>query len=120
MARLMTALALVLLALRPAAAVERGRPGEVYNIGGDNERSNLELTREILRLSGCGQEMIRPVPDRLGHDRRYAIDASKITRELGWTPSRSVWPGALEETVRWYREHESWWRPLKDPVARAG
>ena len=95
------------------AVLERGRAGEVYNVGGDNQRSNRELTETILRLMGQGPEMIQPVPDRPGHDRRYAIDAGKIARELGWRPTRSAWPAALAETVSWYREHPEWWRPLK-------
>jgi dTDP-glucose 4,6-dehydratase len=57
--------------------------------------------------------MIERVKDRLGHDRRYAIDASKIERELGWTPTRSAWPGALEETVAWYRDNRAWWESVK-------
>ncbi|HYE02501.1 MAG TPA: dTDP-glucose 4,6-dehydratase [Phycisphaerales bacterium] len=95
------------------AVAERGRAGEVYNIGGNNERSNLELTRTILELMGQGPEMIRRVPDRPGHDRRYAIDAGKIARELGWRPTRSAWPGALAETVAWYRDNPGWWKRVK-------
>ncbi|MCA9281573.1 MAG: dTDP-glucose 4,6-dehydratase [Phycisphaeraceae bacterium] len=92
------------------AVMERGRAGEVYNIGGDNERSNLELVRAILGIMGHGESMIRYVEDRLGHDRRYAIDATKMHEELGWRPTRSAWPDALESTIRWYRENEDWWR----------
>jgi dTDP-glucose 4,6-dehydratase len=93
--------------------LEKGKSGEVYNVGGNNERSNLELTHSILKIMGKGPEMIRPVEDRLGHDRRYAIDASKIKRELRWQPTRSAWPQALEETVKWYRNNEKWWRHVK-------
>lgn len=102
------------------AALERGVPGEVYNIGGDNERSNLELTHEILRLMGAGDDMIQRVPDRLGHDRRYAIDSAKLQRELGWRPTRSEWPAALEATVAWYRENRSWWERVKSGAYRDG
>jgi dTDP-glucose 4,6-dehydratase len=93
--------------------LDRGRAGEVYNIGGNNERSNLELTHAILGLMGKGSEMIQPVADRPGHDRRYAIDAGKIRRELGWQPTRSAWPQALEQTVRWYSEHRPWWERVR-------
>ncbi len=95
------------------AVVERGTSGEVYNIGGNNERSNLELTHTLLDLTGRGKEMIRPVADRLGHDRRYAIDASKIARELGWKPSRSAWPDAMKKTVQWYKDNQPWWTHVK-------
>jgi dTDP-glucose 4,6-dehydratase len=95
------------------AILERGKCGEIYNIGGNNERSNLELTRMILQIMGRGEEMIESVADRPGHDRRYALDASKLERELGWRPTRSVWPEALEHTVRWHIDNEAWWRPLQ-------
>jgi dTDP-glucose 4,6-dehydratase len=101
------------------AVFERGRVGEVYNIGGNNERSNLELTHTILKLMGRDQSMIQPVADRPGHDRRYAIDASKIERELGWQPTRSQWPEALKDTIEWYQENERWWRALKDKAFNA-
>ncbi|HEX7022220.1 MAG TPA: dTDP-glucose 4,6-dehydratase [Trueperaceae bacterium] len=100
------------------AVLEGGRAGEVYNVGGNNERSNLELTRAILTIMGKGEEMIEMVKDRPGHDRRYAIDAGKIGRELGWAPSRSAWPGALEDTVAWYVEHADWWRRVKSGAYR--
>jgi dTDP-glucose 4,6-dehydratase len=101
------------------AVLEKGKAGEVYNIGGNNERSNLELTHSILALMGKGHDMIQPVADRLGHDRRYAIDCSKIARELGWKPTRSAWPAALETTVRWYVDHPGWWRRVKSGEYRA-
>ena len=93
--------------------LEKGQAGEVYNVGGNNERSNLELTHAILKAMGKGPEMIRPVKDRPGHDLRYAIDASKIKRELGWEPKRSAWPRALEATVKWYVDNPSWWKRVK-------
>jgi dTDP-glucose 4,6-dehydratase len=98
---------------------EHGRSGEVYNVGGDNERSNLDLTRSILGLMGCGEEMVQYVSDRPGHDRRYAIDAGKIGRELGWRPTRSAWPGALRATVEWYRTRPEWWQRVKSGEYRS-
>ena len=100
------------------AVLEKGKSGEVYNIGGNNERTNLELTHAILKLMGRGAEMIQPVADRLGHDRRYAIDATKIAAELGWKPTRSAWPAALESTVRWYVDHADWWKRVKSGAYR--
>lgn len=93
-------------------ALESGVAGEIYNIASGNESSNLELTRELLELLGHNESMIEWVPDRPGHDRRYALDASKSRKHFGWSPRRSAWPLALKETVTWYREHERWWRPL--------
>jgi dTDP-glucose 4,6-dehydratase len=97
-------------------ALEKGRAGETYNIGGRNERKNLDIAHAILSLLGKDQSSIEYVPDRLGHDRRYAIDADKIRRELGWEPIHTFETG-LPATVAWYREHESWWRPLKQKKA---
>jgi dTDP-glucose 4,6-dehydratase len=91
--------------------LRRGRDGEVYNIGGGTEVENIALTHQILRLTGKPASLVRPVTDRPGHDRRYSLDSGKV-RELGWRP-RHAFPDALGETVRWYREHEAWWRPLK-------
>jgi len=98
--------------------LERGEKGRTYNVGGNNERSNLELTHTILQLMGHAEEMIEHVPDRAGHDRRYAIDASRIRDQLGWTPSRSAWPDALAETIKWYFDHEDWWRRVKSGAYR--
>ncbi len=101
------------------AVLERGHAGQVYNIGGNNERTNRDLTHELLRVLGKGPEYIQRVQDRLGHDLRYAIDASKIERELGWRPTRSAWPVALERTVQWYRDHTPWWTQLRQRHATA-
>jgi dTDP-glucose 4,6-dehydratase len=84
-----------------------GRPGEVYNFGGRCERTNLELTHALLRATGKPESLIRHVPDRPGHDRRYAIDCSKIERELGWRPAVPFEEG-LRQTVEWYRAHADW------------
>ena len=93
------------------AVIERGTPGEVYNVGGDNELTNLELTHRILELTGRDARLIRRVADRPGHDRRYSVDSAKL-RALGWNPTHAF-DDALADTVAWYRANESWWRPLK-------
>ncbi len=92
--------------------LEKGRVGDVYNIGGGNERANMEITRQILRQLGKDESYIEHVKDRPGHDRRYAIDAGKISRELGWRPEVDFEAG-LAETIDWYRKNESWWRAIK-------
>ena len=97
--------------------LRRGDDGQVYNVGGGHEIENVVLTREILRLTGKPETLIRPVTDRPGHDRRYSVDSTKIG-QLGWAPRHSF-AAALETTVRWYREHETWWRPLKSGEFRA-
>ena len=99
--------------------IQRGQAGEVYNIGGGNEVRNVDLTHRILDLTGRPASLIRPVADRLGHDRRYALDTSKL-RGLGWTPEIEFEAG-LAATVDWYRANEWWWRPVKeqDPAFRA-
>jgi dTDP-glucose 4,6-dehydratase len=91
--------------------LRHGREGEVYNVGGGHEVENIVLTREILRLTGKPETLIRPVKDRPGHDRRYSVDGKKV-RQLGWAP-RHPFARALQTTVAWYREHEAWWRPIK-------
>ncbi len=101
------------------AVLERGERGRTYNIGGNNQRSNIDLTQQILAIMSFGDEMIQPVKDRPGHDRRYAIDAGRIERELGWTPSRSAWPDALENTVAWYTNNPQWWQRVKSGAYRA-
>jgi dTDP-glucose 4,6-dehydratase len=94
------------------AALTRGRPGEVYNLGGDGERTNLEITCRILALVGRGEDLIRHVGDRRNHDRRYAIDFGKARRDLGFTPRHTLETG-LPATVEWYRAHEEWWRKVR-------
>jgi len=92
--------------------IEAGRPGEVYNIGGNNEQSNMAITRLLLVGLGCDDRMIEFVADRLGHDRRYAVDAAKTMGELGWNPQIDFEAG-LVDTIAWYRGNESWWRRIK-------
>jgi dTDP-glucose 4,6-dehydratase len=94
---------------------EKGRDGEVYNIGGGTELTNKELTLRLLAAVGADESMIEPVADRKGHDRRYSVDWSKIADELGYAPRMSFEQG-LADTVRWYSEHRSWWEPLKTSV----
>jgi dTDP-glucose 4,6-dehydratase len=99
--------------------LERGTAGGVYHIGGDSELSNIELTEAILGCCGAGWDMVRHVPDRKGHDRRYALDDS-LLRGLGYAPRVGFGPG-LAATMRWYRENRQWWEPLKPaPAHRDG
>lgn len=91
---------------------EQGKPGEIYNIGGNCEKTNLELVHYILDIMGKPHTLITFVADRPGHDRRYALETSKIEHELGWRPSVPLEKG-LRETVRWYIQNESWWRRIK-------
>jgi dTDP-glucose 4,6-dehydratase len=99
--------------------LDQGTAGEVYNVGGGNPVRNVDLTKRILDCVGKPESLIRPVSDRPGHDRRYALDTSKL-RALGWTPQVPFELG-LRETVAWYRQNEWWWRPIKDadPAFRA-
>ena len=95
--------------------IERGTSGEVYNVGGGNEVSNVDLTHRILELTERPASLIHPVKDRPGHDRRYSVDTSK-TRALGWAPQVDFSEG-LRETVEWYRDNQPWWRPIKEQDA---
>jgi dTDP-glucose 4,6-dehydratase len=99
------------------AVLRRGSPGEVYNIGGNNEWKNIDIVRLLLRLLGKPESLITFVRDRPGHDRRYAIDATKTREEIGWEPAHSFEKG-LQETVDWYRRNESWWRRVMSGAYR--
>jgi dTDP-glucose 4,6-dehydratase len=94
------------------AVIQRGQPGQIYNIGGGNEKTNLELVHKLLELLDKPRTLIQFVTDRPAHDRRYALDCSKITRELGWKPGYSF-EEALRATVDWYLRNQSWWRSIK-------
>jgi dTDP-glucose 4,6-dehydratase len=91
--------------------LREGAPGEVYNVGGDDERENVEIVSRILDLTGADAALIRHVEDRAGHDRRYSLDTSKL-RRLGWEPQKRFEDG-IAETVAWYRENRGWWEPIK-------
>ena len=99
--------------------IHTGTNGEVYNIGGGNEVKNVDLTHAILRYAGKGPELIKPVADRKGHDRRYSLGTAKL-RAMGWAPQVAFDEG-LRETVKWYQANEWWWRPIKetDPAYKA-
>lgn len=97
--------------------LEKGREGEVYNIGGQGEKTNLEITQMILELLQKPRSLIRFVADRPGHDRRYAIDFAKIKSELGWFPAYELREG-LRQTVNWYLKNEDWWRRIKSGAYR--
>lgn len=99
------------------AVLEAGVPGEEYNIGGNNERTNLEITKLILQALGKPENLITFVTDRPGHDRRYAIDAAKIHRELGWAPEIDFADG-IAQTVQWYLSHRQWWEEIKSGAYR--
>ncbi len=93
-----------------AAVLQRGEPGGIYNLGTGQEHPNLEVIDEIIRLTGVSRSLVRHVPDRPGHDRRYALNTSRA-RALGWQP-RIPFEEGLEETIRWYGDNRSWWEPL--------
>lgn len=93
------------------AVLHNGKDGEIYNIGGGNEKTNLEITQIILNELGKDESSIEYVNDRLGHDLRYALDIEKV-KNLGWQP-RYTFEDAIEETIKWYQENEDWWKKLK-------
>lgn len=93
--------------------LHKGRKGEVYNVGGHNERTNNQIVDIVVDRLGLSRELITYVDDRLGHDKRYAIDPNKLETELGWKPKYTFDSGIIE-TIEWYQKNESWWRPLKE------
>ena len=101
-----------------ALAMEKGKAGEVYNFGGDAERENLFVVKEILRLCGKGEELIQFVKDRPGHDRRYAMDSSKARALLGWKPKHTFETG-LRKTVDWYVANKAWWERVRSGAYKA-
>lgn len=92
--------------------IHKGKPGEVYNIGGHNERRNIEIVELIIEKLGKSKDLIRFVADRLGHDKRYAIDPTKIMNDLGWRPQYTFDIG-IEETIQWYLDNQDWWKRIK-------
>jgi dTDP-glucose 4,6-dehydratase len=92
----------------------RGVPGETYLVGADGERNNIDVMRAILEGMGQAADAFDWVRDRPGHDRRYAIDSSKLRRELGWAPAHTDFAEGLAATIAWYRDNEAWWRPAKE------
>ncbi len=100
-----------------ALVQQKGRAGEVYNIGGGTELTNKELTGLLLDACGAGWDRVVPVTDRKGHDRRYSLDITKISDELGYAPAASPGPGPRRRPSRWYRDNRTWWEPLKSTPA---
>ena len=94
------------------AILTRGTIGESYVVGADCERTNLEVVGEILRALGLPEDAYDLVADRPGHDRRCAVDASKLRRELGWVPEHTDFSEGLAATIEWYRDNEEWWRSV--------
>ena len=92
--------------------LHKGKDGSIYNVGGENERTNIEIVKLILKALGKSEALIKYVKDRPGHDRRYAIDSTKLKKELGFSPKTDFTHG-MEETVKWYRENKSWWERIK-------
>ena len=93
-------------------SIHKGRIGEVYNIGGHNEKQNIEIVKLILKELGKSESLIKFVTDRLGHDRRYAIDSTKISEELGWKPKYTFETGIVE-TIQWYLDNQDWTNKIR-------
>ncbi len=100
------------------AVMEKGKAGEVYNIGGNNERANIDIVRRILETLEKPETLIRHVTDRPGHDRRYAIDPAKLERECGWKPTRTFEEG-LPATIQWYLDNRGWWEKIRSGEYRS-
>jgi dTDP-glucose 4,6-dehydratase len=96
--------------------LEKGKIGETYLIGANGEKSNLEVFKLILSFMGKDESWLEHVKDRPGHDMRYAIDSSKLRKELGWKPKFTDFESGLKDTIKWYTENEDWWKPLKEAV----
>jgi dTDP-glucose 4,6-dehydratase len=96
--------------------LHHGAPGEVYNVGGGDEHENIDVAERIIELAGADRSLLRSVPDRPGHDRRYSLDTSKL-HGLGWSPQKNFDEG-LRETVVWYRDNRAWWEPIKSGAYR--
>lgn len=99
------------------AILQKGSPGEAYNVGGETEKHNIDVARHILSLSNKGESSLKFVEDRPGHDLRYALNNAKIKKELGWEPRMGFEKG-IEETVAWYHANEWWWRPLTETLSK--
>ncbi len=100
-----------------AAILEGGKAGEVYNVGGESEKKNIDIVKIVLKILGKDSSYIKFVKDRPGHDYRYALDNTKIRKELGWEPKVNLGKG-LAKTVEWYKNNAAWWKPLKDKLSR--
>jgi dTDP-glucose 4,6-dehydratase len=98
-------------------AYERGKSGEAYNIGARNEQHNIDVVKAILNALGKPHDLIKFVADRLGHDRRYAIDATKVETDLGWKPE-TTWEEGLRKTIEWYRENQAWVNNIRNGAYR--
>jgi dTDP-glucose 4,6-dehydratase len=92
--------------------LEKGKPGEMYNVAGNAEKTNMDITRTVLKLTGKPETLIKYVKDRPGHDRRYSLDAAKIAKEMGWRPSVDFEEG-IRRTVEWYTRQSGWWKRVK-------